>query len=305
MKISDGLLKKIRLLLEGEALPSSSLKADWVDGLVREGVLVREFLRSRCRYRISDKEVFLSALTDIDERFRNPFFLSGDRDRPTLSRSEQAAETGDSKTERSRSCPGFPVNCYEPIACRLNGREYIVDPEPGTFVFISDWRNFRIPVDVTVIGVENMENFRLIREQRPFFDALTDGTPILFVSRFPQSKDLGEWLGRIPNRYIHFGDFDLAGVKIYETEFALHLRDNDGKSERCSMFIPCDIEERLRCGVRKRYDDQLPECKSLSSPDPSVQHLLSLIHRYRRGYDQEGYILRHQPVSPESGHLRR
>lgn len=293
MRLSDGLLKKIRLLLAGEAVPASSLNADWVDILVEEGVLVREFLKSRKRYRISDRNAFVSALEDIDERFRNAGFLDGNLEIIAASRSGQAAETGNSKAVTCRSCPGFPVNSYEPIVCQLNGREYIVAPEPGTFVFISDWRNFRIPEIVTVIGIENMENFRLIREQKPFLDALTEGGPILFVSRFPQSKDLGEWLKGIPNRYIHFGDFDLAGVSIYETEFAAHLRGNEGESRRCSMFIPGDVEGRLRSGVRKRYDDQLPKYTSLSSPDPEVQRLITLIHKYRRGYDQEGYILRH------------
>lgn len=295
MKISDGLLKKIRLLLEGEALPASSLNADWVDVLVEEGVLVREFLKSRRRYRISDRNAFVSALEDIDERFRIVDFLAGNPESLGSSRGEQAAETGNSKAVMCRSCPGFPVNCYEPIVCRLNGCEYIVAPEPGTFVFISDWRNFHIPEDVTVIGIENMENFRLIREQKPFFDVLTGGVPILFVSRFPQSKDLRDWLKGIPNRYIHFGDFDLAGVNIYETEFATHLRSGEGGPQRCSMFIPCDIEERLRNGVRKRFDDQL-QYESVTSPDPEVQRLISLIHKYRRGYDQEGYILRHPPI---------
>ncbi len=138
-----------------------------------------------------------------------------------------------------------------------------------------------------------MENFRLIRDQRAFLAPLAEGKQILFVSRFPQSKDLGEWLKGISNKYIHFGDFDLAGVKIFETEFAVHLRDDNKNTRRCSMFIPADIEERLRDGVRKRYDEQLPECESLSSPDPEVQRLLSLIHKHRRGYDQEGYIHRH------------
>lgn len=293
MRLSDGLLKKIRLLLAGEALPASNLNADWVEMLVEEGVLVREFQKSRRRYRISDRNAFVSALEDIDERFRNAGFLDGNLESLGGSRGGQAAATGDSKAVTCRSCPGFPVNSYEPIVCRLNGREYIVAPEPGTFVFISDWRRFLIPEDVTVIGIENMENFRLIREQKPFLDALTGGEPILFVSRFPQSKDLGEWLKGISNRYIHFGDFDLAGVSIYETEFAPYMRSNDGRPQRCSMFIPCDIDERLRNGVRKRYDDQLPKCSSLSSPDPDVQGLIDLIHRYRRGYDQEGYILRH------------
>ncbi|MDE5586066.1 MAG: hypothetical protein K2I92_06965 [Muribaculaceae bacterium] len=293
MRLSDGLLKKIRLLLAGEAIPASSLNADWVETLVEEGVLVPQFLKSRKRYRISDRNAFVSALEDIDERFRNADFLAGNPESLAGSRSAQAAETGDSKAVTCRSCPGFPINSYEPIVCRLKGREYIVAPEPGTFIFISDWRNFLIPEDVTVIGIENMENFRLIREQRPFLDALTDGEPILFVSRFPQSKDLREWLKGIPNRYIHFGDFDLAGVSIYETEFAVHLRSSDRNSPRCSMFVPGDVEERLRSGVRKRYDDQLPKYSSLSSPEPEVQRLIDLIHKYRRGYDQEGYILRH------------
>ena len=293
MRLSDGLLRKIRQLLAGEAIPASSLNADWVDILVEEGVLVPQFLKSRKRYRISDRNAFVAALEDIDERFRNAEFLAGNLDNLADSRNAQAAETGNSKTVSCRSCPGFPVNSYEPIVCRLNDRDYTVAPAPGTFAFISDWRNFRIPEDMTVIGIENMENFRLIREQRPFLDALTEGEPILFVSRFPQSKDLREWLRGIPNRYIHFGDFDLAGVSIYETEFATHMRCGDGDPERCSMFIPGDIEERLRGGVRKRYDDQLPKYASLTSPDPEVQRLITLIHRYRRGYDQEGYILRH------------
>ncbi|MDE6633222.1 MAG: hypothetical protein K2K23_09510 [Muribaculaceae bacterium] len=296
MRLSDGLLKKIRMLLAGEALPASTLNADWVDILVEEGVLVREFQKSRQRYRISDRNAFVSALEDIDERFRNVNLLTGNMESLTGSRSLQAAETGDSKTVICRSCPGFPVNSYEPIACRLRGQEYIVAPETGTFTFISDWRNFQIPENVTVIGIENMENFRLIRDQRPFFDTLTGGGPILFVSRFPQSKDLREWLKEITNRYIHFGDFDLAGISIYETEFAVHIRSNNGEQQRCSMFIPCDIDERLRNGVKKRYDDQMPKYSSLSSPDPDVQRLIDLIHRHRRGYDQEGYILRH-PIS--------
>ena len=293
MRLTEGLLKKICRLLQGEALSASTLKGDWIDALVGEGILKMEFNGSRGRCRISDRDAFLSALADIDERFRTPDFLYGDRESLASDRGTQAANTGNSKIVRSRGCPGFPVNSYEPIVCRLNGHEYVVAPEPGTFLFISDWRSFEVPADIVVIGVENMENFRLIREQRPFLDSLVEGKQILFVSRFPQSKDLREWLVSIPNRYIHFGDFDLAGVQIYEKEFAMYLRNGAEGRERCSMFIPSDIEERLRFGVRVRYDDQLAECQAITSPDAAVCQLLALIRKYRRGYDQEGYIHRH------------
>ena len=66
-----------------------------------------------------------------------------------------------------------------------------------------------------VVGVENGENFCRIRSQKYLFG----DNKVLFVSRYPQSADLREWLIKIPNRYIHFGDFDLAGICIYQSEF--------------------------------------------------------------------------------------
>lgn len=84
-------------------------------------------------------------------------------------RSEQAADTGNSKLVTSRSCPGFPVNSYEPITCSLNGKQLVVNPQEGTFLFITDWQSFTIPTDVTIVNIENMENFRFIRQQKALF----------------------------------------------------------------------------------------------------------------------------------------
>ena len=47
------------------------------------------------------------------------------------SRSEQALETGNSKLVKIRSCPGFPVNSYEPIVCTLHGVKYVINPPEG------------------------------------------------------------------------------------------------------------------------------------------------------------------------------
>ena len=84
-------------------------------------------------------------------------------------RSEQASDTGNSKLVTSRSCPGFLVNSYEPITCSLNGKQLVVNPQEGTFLFITDWQSFTIPTDVTIVNIENMENFRFIRQQKALF----------------------------------------------------------------------------------------------------------------------------------------
>ena len=149
---------------------------------------------------------------------------------------------------------------------------------------MTDWRRFEVPTDVIIVGIENMENFRMIRQQRDLFESELDKRRILFVSRYPQSTDLRSWLQSIPNDYIHFGDFDLAGIHIFLSEFHKYL------GNRASYFIPKDIEDRLCNGSVERYNDQYFRFSSLSTSIESLQDLIDLIHKYRRCYDQEGYI---------------
>lgn len=201
-----------------------------------------------------------------------------------ITRARQAAATGDSKIYAKRSCPGFPVNSYQPIACRLHGEELVVYPQEGTFLFIADWSSFCIPAEVIVVGIENMESFRMVRAEQRLFESILGQSPLLFVSRYPQSTDLRFWLQGISNRYVHFGDFDLAGIHIFLTEFYPYL------GERSSFLIPHDLEQRLQQGSLERYNDQYQRFSSLRSDHPEFQRLIELIHRYRRGYDQEGYI---------------
>ena len=137
-----------------------------------------------------------------------------------------------------------------------------------------------------LVGVENMENFRMIRHQREFFESEIGSQRLLFVSRYPQSTDLRSWLQNIPNRYIHFGDFDLAGIHIFLTEFHKYL------GERSSFFIPSDIEQRLEYGSTIRYDAQYSKFHTLKCDVQNIQLLIDSINKYHRCYDQEGYILK-------------
>src|SRR5690606_17515230 len=119
----------------------------------------------------------------------------------------------------------------------------------GTFKFIYEYEKFILSPDITIVGIENPSNFRHIDKQKYLF---SDIKP-LFVSRYPQnqSKDLIKWLQSIPNNYLHFGDFDFAGIGIYLNEFKKHL------AEKASFFVPDNIEELLKeSGNKKRYDEQ-------------------------------------------------
>lgn len=270
----------LRELLEGHTVASSRLKPSLVSELMEEGLLTPVVRGSRKSFRAQDGESLRRYLMDKDESFR---ILELSSEHPT-SRASQAAATGNSKLLAVRSCPGFPVNTYEPIPCVLNGQELIVNPSEGSFLFVADWQSFSIPSDVIVIGIENMENFRMIRRQQAFFNDTIGPYRLLFVSRYPQSSDLRSWLQTIPNRYIHFGDFDLAGIHIFLSEFHAYL------PERSSYLIPSDIEQRLAEGSIQRYNDQYQRFRNISTSIPELQQLIETIHKYHRCYDQEGYI---------------
>ena len=273
----------VKALMDGGQVAGSKLSNKLLEELLAEGLLLVNSHGSRKSYRARDTEALKRFLIDKDEAYR---ILDVD---VSDTRASMAKETGNSKLIMLRSCPGFLINSYENIECLLNGKQFLVNPQEGSFIFIADWKQFLIPEDVVVIGVENMENFRMIRKQRVFFEKylITHGLSkkVIFVSRYPQSTDLRKWLCTIPNHYLHFGDFDLAGINIFLSEFQQFI----GK-ERSSYLIPNDVESRLKSGSRKRYDEQYCRYKDIKSDICELQQLIDIINRERKAYDQEGYI---------------
>lgn len=268
----------IQALISGEQVAGSKLSSKLLDELMAEGLLLVVAHGSKKSYRARDTEVLKRYLIDKDESYRILNVTVVD------SRASLAEETGNSKLLSVRSCPGFPINSYEPIESLLNGETFVVNPPEGSFVFIDDWIHFSIPEDIVVVGIENMENFRMIRQQRKLFESILGDKQLLFVSRYPQSTDLRSWLLTIPNKYVHFGDFDLAGIHIFLKEFHKYL------GGRSTYFIPSDIEQRLTKGSQDRYNNQYGKYHTLLCDIPHLQSLIDLINQYHRGYDQEGYI---------------
>lgn len=287
MKITKGLIQNLLRLASGETVPSSCLKSfRGIDEMRADGILTVVAHGSRRSYKCTDTKQFCDylasnySLTDLEGTLAM-------LEENETSRSEQVQLTGDSKFVRSRAMKGFLVNSYEPIKAILNNCPLEIRPPEGSYTFIYDYENFSIPEYVLVMGIENSENFRRIRQQQWLFDRIYPGRSILFVSRYPQneSHDLVKWLADIQNEYVHFGDLDLAGIRIFLTEFHRYL------GRRSSFLIPPDYDTRISNGSRERYDAQLPYTKQLTTDDPNVKQLIDCIHKYHRGYDQEGFCI--------------
>lgn len=304
-KLGLGDARQILAMLNGDEVASSKLSHRMATLLQEEGFLFSKTNGSRCKYRIdgalregcrmflvqqfglkcSLEEFVELSSHSFSSSISSSFGRSSSSDLSTT-RAQMVGAMGDSKYHHIRTFRGFLVNSYSPIEASLNGQAFLVHPMEGSMTFINAPESFKIPKDVLIVGMENAENFMQIRKQKYLFDSLYPNKRILFVSRYPQNalSDLRGWLLRLPNHYIHFGDFDLAGIHIYLSEYYAYLGD------RASFLIPGDIEERLREGNAGLYDQQYEKFKDMMVSDARVQPLVDMIHCYCRGYEQEGYI---------------
>ncbi|MEN6455306.1 MAG: hypothetical protein ABFD10_13690 [Prolixibacteraceae bacterium] len=281
MKLPVHIAEKLLQLLQGDTVSSSAAKHAIIEDLIVEGIIERRGRIQKTLF-ITNKnacQIYLQSKYSINDLVQYIQTIK----QTDVSRSQLVAASSDSKLKAIRTFKGFLVNSYLPLKASINGAEITLNPTDGIFQFIYDYEQFIIPSDVTVIGIENPENFREISKQRNLFEDLTP----LFVSRYPQnqSKDLLKWLLSISNNYLHFGDFDLAGIGIYLNEYKKYLAD------RATFFIPDNIEEIIaKYGNRSRYNNQKENFGISSLKEKELLRLIEIMHKYKKGLDQEVFI---------------
>ncbi len=278
MKIPVHIAEKLLLLSQGEIIPSSSAKHALIDELVSEGIIERNG-RIQKKLQISNIQSLFQYLhskfgvTDLNK------YLEINQ-KENIQRRELVQVSSDSKLKQVRTFKGFLVNFYYPIEAELNGKQITLKPVEGVFQFIYDFERFIPSSNITIVGVENPENFRFVEKQSHLFKNINP----LFVSRYPQNqnKDLIKWLQSIPNKYLHFGDFDFAGIGIYINEYKRHL------TNRASFFVPEDVDELIsKFGNRTRYNQQKINFSIKSIKEINLINLIKILHKHRRGLDQE------------------
>ena len=282
MKLSTSIASKLLALQNGLTLPESKLRHPVVTAMLDNGVLKK---------RIQGKtkvHIFLPEKTTLSNFLFNHCGISdleayiANADREDLTRGEAINLASNSKLKVIRTFKGFLLNSYSPITGTLNNKNVRISSLDGTFTFLNSFESFVPNAGFTIIGIENPENFRWIEKQKKLFKGLEP----IFVSRYPQSSDLIRWLNSINNPYLHFGDFDFAGINIYWNEYKKVLKD------RATFLVPEDIELRLAAhGNRALYDRQTLLVKKSEIREEPVLRLLSLMDQYKKGLEQEVYIV--------------
>lgn len=281
MKLTQKIAKILARLINGESIPNHAAKSKLIDDLVSEHIIFRKGKHKKSLELLNEAELHTYLANQLQINDLNNYILALENENST--RAELVKITTDSKKSKERAFKGFLVNSYSSIKAELNNETIIINPDKGSFVFIYDYESFKVPEDITIVGVENAKNFSRIQEQKYLFKSINP----LFISRYPQNqnKDFIKWMNSIPNNYLHFGDFDIAGIGIYLNEYKKHL------SEKATFFIPENIKSALRKnGNRERYDKQKMNFKIDNVQESKILELIEVIQLEKKGLDQEYYI---------------
>ena len=279
MNITIEQAKLLKELSEGKKVPLSRLKARIFQQLIQEQVLLRQKESHGWNIYTDHPQSLLNYLYNHYIRCTLDEYI--ERGQAAPSRSNNIRMSGDSKLKETELWQGFYFKVSEPIHAQWQGRPLTLLPYPeGIPVFMPHPETLSLPEDVTVVMIENSENFLKIETQLPLFQ----GLKCFFVSFYPREQHsyFIEWLQKQPNNYVHYGDFDFAGIHIYQSQYKKYV---SGESR---YLVPSGLLPLFRrYGKRALYNNQLSLQALIKADEPGISELLEIIKREHKGLEQE------------------
>lgn len=279
MNITIEQAKLLKELSEGKKVPLSRLKARIFQQLIQEQVLLRQKESHGWNIYTDHPQSLLNYLYNHYIRCTLDEYI--ERGQAAPSRSNNIRMSGDSKLKETELWQGFYFKVSEPIHAQWQGKPLTLLPYPeGIPVFMPQPETLSLPEDVTVVMIENSENFLKIETQLPLFQ----GVKCFFVSFYPREQHsyFIEWLQKQPNNYVHYGDFDFAGIHIYQSQYKKYV---SGESR---YLVPSDLLPLFRrYGKRALYNNQLSLQALIKADEPGISELLEIIKREHKGLEQE------------------
>ncbi len=186
----------------------------------------------------------------------------------------------DTKSKESKSLKGLYVSSLDNIDIKIDDKIVTIIPNNALGYFLFHTQQIELFEDTIVVGVENYQVIWFAQKYKQFFE----NKNILFVVINPYML---EWIGNLENEYIHFGDYDLAGINIYLNKIIPRLK----KSKKYSMFIPDNIEYLIHeHGDVELFEKQI-EYKNLVVNDLKLNSLKEIIKNEKKAIEQEGLYL--------------
>jgi len=194
-----------------------------------------------------------------------------------VSRDKIQQSTKSTKSKTSKSLKGLYISSLENIDIKINDEIVTIIPTNGLGYFCFYTEKITVSKDIIIVGVEN---YQVVWFAKKYIELFQDKN-LLFIVR---NIYMREWIEDLENEYIHFGDYDLAGISIYINDIVPRLK----KSKKHSMFIPKNIEFLIKeYGDRELFEKQKRYLNMKLDIEP-IMELKRIIEKYKKGLEQEG-----------------
>ena len=215
-----------------------------------------------------------------------------------VSKTDIAKHFETTKDKNSKSFYGIhinvlnPVNVYKP---QQNGKKEIFTLNPisnGSYFFF--YKNIiEIPDDTIVVGVENPEVlFELHLYNKKYFNFNSEKAVFILI-KDNLTKYFYKWISNYNGKYIHWGDYDIAGIAIFLYEIYPKLKRKD----LAEIFIPEWVYKAIpEIGNNKHYNTHMRKfdinklLELLPKKYTNAKKLLGTIQKYKKSLEQEKEI---------------
>ena len=198
------------------------------------------------------------------------------------SRDEIAENYSHTKRVESKSFNGLMISVFDKLEVNYNDKKQYFYPLEGSGLFLHYTSKLQLDDDVIVVGVENPQVVWYINNYKHLFE---NDKKYLFlcISEYKTTYQY-KWLESFSGEYIHFGDFDLAGINIYLNTIVPKLK----KAKSHSFLIPDNIYEIIKeKNYMLDYSNQTKYLNITSKEDKNLQKLIEFIKSHKITIEQE------------------
>jgi hypothetical protein len=198
------------------------------------------------------------------------------------SRDEIADNYSHTKRVESKSFNGLMINVLDKLEVTCNDKKQYFYAMEGMGLFIHYTTKLKLDDDVIVVGVENPQVVWYINKYKHLFNKEKKYI-FLCISEYKTTYQY-KWLEFFMGEYLHFGDFDLAGINIYLNTIVPKLKN----CKAHSYLIPDDIYGKIKKrNYQKDYSNQTRYLNIESKFEPKLQELISFIKDTKSTFEQE------------------
>ena len=198
------------------------------------------------------------------------------------SRDEIADNYSHTKRVESKSFNGLMISVFDKLEVNYNDKKQYFYALEGSGLFLHYTSKLQLDDDVIVVGVENPQVVWYINNYKHLFE---NDKKYLFlcISEYKTTYQY-KWLESFSGEYIHFGDFDLAGINIYLNTIVPRLK----KVKSHSFLIPDNIYEIIKeKNYMLDYSNQTKYLNITSKEDKNLQKLIEFIKSHKITIEQE------------------